>query len=168
MRRFALTALFLLAACGTAEDRDDRAGQDAADVAQIEQAQERHPPVVEVTPEPIAFTDIEQSRFFGAGCAFIPEGHEGYDPVLYTIDQRGLVKLEGELVTLAADAGSAEFPYGTRETYAGRAHSYRLTKGAGEGEVVGEESVGWPGSLTIRDRWDRVVYRSAGKLECGA
>ncbi|MCB2060640.1 MAG: hypothetical protein KDE55_21835 [Novosphingobium sp.] len=167
MRRIALVPLLLLCACERAaapEEENDRAD----DVALVEQAQKRHPPVEEAAPQPIAFTDIEQQRFFGAGCAFTPKGREGYEPVLYTLDDRGLVKLGGELILLAADTGSAEFPYGSREKYAGKEHSFRLTKGPGEGEVVGEESVGWPGSLTIRDRWDRIVYQSQGRLECGA
>jgi len=167
MRRI-LPALLLLSACQEPATPEKEQAQAERDVEFVEKAQELHPPAKEVTPQPIAFTDIEQKDFFGAGCAFIPKGGEGYEPVLYTLDDRGLAKLGGELTILAADAGSAEFPYGTREKYAGREHSFSLTKGGGEGEVVGEESVGWTGSLTIRDRWERIVYQSQGRLECGA
>lgn len=167
MRRF-LPVLLLLSACQEPATSGQEPDDAEKDVEFVEKVQDQKPPANEVVPQPIAFTDIEQENFFGAGCAFIPRGGEGLEPVLYTLDDRGLVKLGGEPTILAADAGSAEFPYGTREKYAGREHSFSLTKGGGNGEIVGEESVGWPGSLTIRDRWERIVYQAQGRLECGA
>ena len=151
-----LLLLPALAACQQPAEPDEQAGQAT------------QPPEKSLTPQPISFADIEQNRFFGAGCAFVPEAGEGLDPVLYTIGKRALLKLEGRMTVLAASADSAEFPYGTRDAYAGGGHSLSLTKGGGQGKVAGEESVSWPGALTIRDASDAVVYQSSGKLECGA
>ena len=152
-----------LAACDFTKTPEGE-GPDAG----AEQAQDRQPPVERLNPQPISFTDIEQNQFFGAGCAFVPEAGEGLDPVLYTIGKRGLLKLDGKMIVLAAATDSAEFPYGTRDAYVGGGHLLNLTKGGGEGQVAGEESVSWPGSLTIRDPSGEVDYQSSGKLECGA
>jgi hypothetical protein len=165
MRRFSLPALLLLSACG---QPDEQTEQDEHTGAAVDTKEGPQPLSESLTPQQIAFTDIEQSQFFGAGCAFLPEGREGYDPVLYTVGERGLIKLENKLITLAADAGSAEFPYGTRDAYAGGGYRLGLTRGGGQGELAGEESVRWTGSLAIRDQSQRIVYQSAGTLECGA
>ena len=165
MRWLLLCLVLVLSGCK--ESARDPA-QDERDIAHVERAQDLHPPVIKLTPQPIAFTDFEQDNFYGAGCAFTPKAAEGLGPVLYTIADRGLVKLDDAALVLAADSGSAEFPYGTRDTYTGQEHTFVLTKGGGDGALTGEESVRWPGSLTIRDRWNRVAYQASGSLECGA
>lgn len=165
MRAAIALALLLpaLAACDfTKTSKDEGAA------AGVEQTQERQPPAEHLNPQPISFADIEQNQFFGAGCAFVPEAGEGLDPVLYTIGKRALLKLQGKMIVLPAAADSAEFPYGTRDAYADGEHSLSLTKVGGQGKVTGEESVSWPGALTIRGASDGVVYQSSGKLECGA
>lgn len=158
-----LLLLPALAACQQPAERGEPGGQETAEAAPGGQS-----PVKALIPEPISFTDIEQNQFFGAGCAFIPEAGEGLDPVLYTIGERSLLKLEGTMIVLQASTGSAEFPYGTRDAYVGGGHSLSLTRGGGQGTLAGEESVSWPGSLTIRDPSGEEVYRSSGTLECGA
>ena len=135
---------------------------------QVEAAQDRHPPVQRLAPQPITFTDLEAANLSGAGCGFTPTSGEGLDPVLYTDSVRGVLKLAGEIVTLAADSGSEEFPYGSRERYTARAMELVLSRAPGEGTPSGEEAMRWPGTLTVRDQWGRTVHAAQGTLECGA
>ena len=137
-------------------------------VKEVEAAQDRHPPVAKLVPQGISFADIQAGNLFGAGCAYYPGGGEGGNPVLLTDSERGVLKLGGELTIFASDAGSAEFPYGTREKYTGRTYEIALSKGPGEGTPYGEEAVRWPGTMTVRDQWGRIAYDDSGTLECGA
>lgn len=164
MRSFPVLTL-ALAASGCGDEPEPSASEAARAVAMVERAQERHPPVEPMKPQAVTRADIGKAEFFGAGCGFAPDGQK--EAVLYTGEARGLIKLEGELVVLAADSGSAEFPYGTREAYTGRSFELRLIKAPGEGAPASEESVWWPSQLTVLDQWDRVLYRASGSLECG-
>lgn len=157
-----------LASCGEPEPEPQTPEEDARDIAMVEAAQDRHPPVRKLVPQPISFAEIEKMQISGAGCGFVPQGAQARDAVLVTTSETGLLKAGGQLVTLASDTGSAEFPYGTRKIYTAKAMWLELEKGGGEGEALGEEAVRWPGTLTVRDQWDRIIYQSAGSLDCGA
>lgn len=170
MRAGLLSGLVLLAALAGCDRQSaqERAASDARDVAMVEAAQQRKPPSVRLAPQPITFADLQEGNLFGAGCAFTPDSGAGGDPVLYTDDTRAVMKLDGAMVILASDNGSAELPYATREHYVGKTHDLRLTKAPGEGEPGSEESMKWTGAVTVRDQWQREVYAARGSLECGA
>lgn len=167
--RFATAILLVatLAACDR-QTPQEKAHEDERAIAMVEKAQRRIPPPVALNPAQISFADVQASGLVGAGCAFTPKSGEGRDPVLYTDDRRALVKLDGRLVQLAADSGSAEMPYATRDHYVGKAFDLRLRQDPGEGEPASEESMRWSGALTIRDSRKREVYSQPGTLECGA
>ncbi len=169
MRLFLVGLLLLTAsACKDEAAKQDRAKQDARDVAQVEAAQKIHPPLAALRPEPIAFADIEAHNLFGAGCSLTPKAEVLSDPVVLADSDRAVIKLDGKLVLLAADRGSATMPYDSVTHYVGKAQTLRLGKDPGEGKQHGEESMRWNGRVTIRDAYDRVVYLSDGWFDCGA
>lgn len=148
----------LVAACGNDLSPAEKAAQDARDVAMVEAAQKVQPPVREIGPQPIQQADVDRYNLGGPGCAFTPKDKPG--PILLTGEESGIVKIGDRLVMLAADSGSDEFPRNTHEKYAGRGAWIQLTRGEGP-------ETGAPGSITIRDRYERVIYFSAGSLSCG-
>lgn len=159
MMRLALPILLLwLAACDRPSP-EEKARQDARDVAMVEAAQKVQPPVQRLGPQPIPQIDIDRYGLTAPGCSFVPAGAASPDPVLLAGDVRGFLKIGENIVILAADRGSPALPHGGYEKYSGRGHWLQLTRGEGGGEVL-------PGSLTVRDKFDRVVYFSAGQLTC--
>jgi len=173
MRSPPLAALFalpiLLVACQAEEPREQTAQQHTNDVAKIEKAQDTHPPVQPLRPEAIEFADIDANGLAGAGCAFLVGEGDAAANMFLSDDQRGAFKLKGKMVILAADSGSPELPYLSRQRYTGRDMWVHVEQGPGEGVPYGDEAMRWQGStLTAYDRWDRATYRAQGTLECGA
>lgn len=156
------------AACDKQEDRRERAAKDARDIAQVEAAQDQHPPIEPVYPQPILFADRQAFSLNGGTCGLVPGAPPAGDPVVVTGPKRAVLKLDGRLVLLASDSGSAGLPLGTWTHYVGKERSLTLEKGAGDGASPGSDRLRWPGKLTVRDRWDRVIYVAEGSLECGA
>jgi len=169
MRKLVLVGLIVLAAgCKPERTPEEQARQDERDIQMVKDAQKRVPPVRRVQPEPISFADATGQQVTGAGCGFRPAGSEAADPILYNDSERAVLRVDGQPVVLAADSGSAEFPYGSREHYSGKEYDLRLTKEPGDGTPSGEESATWTATVTLRDRWDRPAYTGAGTLYCGA
>jgi hypothetical protein len=162
-----LLMLMALCACDR-QSAAEKARDDARDVAMVEKAQRQIPPADPLAPQPITFADVQANKLAGAGCAFTAKSGEGGDPVLYADGRRAVLKIDGQLVQFASDAGSTELPYATREHYVGKSLDLRLRKDGGEGVAAGEEAMRWPGSVTVRDPWKREVYSEPGILECGA
>jgi hypothetical protein len=166
MRGKVVLALTLLAtACGQPSPQE-KERSDTRDIAKVEAAQKLRPPVQPIAPQPITLTDIQANALSGVGCEFALQV-DG-DPIAVMGDEKGAIKLGGLISILAADTGSTQFPSMSFAKYSGRGHAIDLTKGPGEGEAVGKEAARWPGSLAIRDPYDRVVYFAPGFLVCGA
>lgn len=169
MRRLVMGLVLLTtSACKDEASKQEQARQDVRDVAQVEAAQKIHPPLAALRLEPIAFADIEAHNLFGAGCSLTPKAEVLSDPVVLADSERAVIKLTGQMVLLAADRGSAAMPYDSVTHYVGKAQSLLLEKDPGEGQKHGEESMRWNGRVTIRDAYDRMVYRSDGWFDCGA
>lgn len=169
MRLLPIAALVALTACQSEEPKEQTAQEHARDVAKIEKAQDTHPPVQPLKPEAIEFADIDANGLAGAGCSFLVGNGDEAANMFLSDDQRGAFKRDGKMVILAPDTGSPELPYLSRQRYTGRDMWVHIEQGPGEGEVYGEEAMRWPDSaLTAYDRWDRVIYRARGTLECGA
>lgn len=167
--KLALMLPFMLYATGCSQPvHKGDAATDAAAVALVENAQKLHPDPVVLIPQPLALGEIAANELTGHGCEFRLQSAWMDYPIAVAGGEKGAVKLRGEIVTLAADSGSAEFPFAAREKYVGRTLSLRLTKGPGKGTPVGNESVEWPGSLTLSDRYERTVYFAPGTVLCGA
>jgi hypothetical protein len=163
-----IAMLLLLPACEREPTPEEQAKADARDIAMVEAAQNRKPPLIPVQPGQITFGELQQNRMTGAGCAFLPNGGEDGNPVLYGDASRAVMKLNGDFEVFASDKGSAEQPYGTRAHYSGKAYDLRLTSEPGEGRPSGEESATWDAGITLRDRFNRIVYSANGTLSCGA
>lgn len=163
-----IALLAILSACDRKPTPEEQARADARDIAMVEAAQNRKPPVIPVRPEQITFGELQQNRMTGTGCAFLPNGGEDGNPVFYGDASRAVMKLNGDFEVFASDKGSPEQPYGTRAHYSGKTFDLRLGSEPGEGRPSGDESATWSAGLTLRDRFNRIVYTSAGTLSCGA
>lgn len=162
----AAAAILLLAACQGEPTPQQKAAQDARDIAEVEAIQNQKPPPQRLRPQPIRFDDIQAHRLFDAGCAFAPGGSMG--AVLLAQAKAGYIKLDGRIIRLASDPGSAQLPLGAWSRYTGKEFAVSLTKSVGDGEPQGADSLRWPGHLTITDPFDQVIYDEDGSVQCGA
>jgi hypothetical protein len=146
-----LAALLLAGGCHRLT-REEQAAQDARDVARVEAAQDIHPPLQPLRPQPLPATVRRVFNLTEAGCDFVPGEGGRAAPVLVAGRYKAVLGIADKPIVLAADSGSAELASGARAKYAGRTHWAELTRD--------------PGSLIIHDRWDRVVYFARGTLAC--
>ena len=154
-----LLALTLMA-CSNEPNEEER----AAAVAEVEA--NRIPPPEELQLEPIRYREIEKHELYGAGCSFAPTGG-GLAAVALAMPDTGHIIVDGEMLTLAADKGSAELPYLARSKYDGTEHSMELDLDQDAGEEVGAEVSDYPATLTIRNARDQIVYNQSGIAQCG-
>ena len=154
-----------LAGCG--EEPASTEAQDRADAEAVAAVlAQQTPPPVELALQPITTADIvKNSAMEGAGGSFTPGGEE--DPFAILADGVGFVKYEGSIQRLAADAGSKEGPFGTREQYDGREYSLNITIDQSKKEGASETSWAAPATVTMEDGYDREVAMSEGRVACG-
>lgn len=165
MRHLVLLGACLLPACGSEMSAEERAAADERAIAAVEAHQA--PPALPVAPEKILYPDIEKNDLFGTSCAFAPEGG-GLGAIALAMEDAGYLKLDGEIVRLAADKGSGDLPMGAYRKYDGKANSFRLELDREAGKQDGIETTNYPASLTILDAGDRVVYEASGIAQCGS
>lgn len=172
MRKAVLFLPLLLIACGEPElSPEQREAAEERAIAAVEAAQTIPPEPV--TPQPIAFADIERYGLFGAGCSFMPGGKPAQTPngagaLALTSERGAYVKIEGELHRLAPDAGSPELPLGTRGKYDGKEFSMILDIAGEEGEPSGMETIDYPARFVLRNARDQTVYAETGIAQCGS
>ena len=160
---WAIAALLLLAGCGDELTPEEQAQADARDVALVEAANKVEPPLKEITPEPILLPDIERFDLYGAACNYAPGTSLGTRVVAREAD--AFMKIDGEVVRLAADPGSRELPMRSRTLYNGKEYSLQMAIN-GEGEPSGDEAVNFEGTVTVRDAYGRLVYEGTGLAQC--
>lgn len=158
-----LAATFALAACAAEQTPEQKAAADAAAVAEVKA--NLVPPPEALAPEEFVFADYERYNLFGAGCNFVPEGSD--NPVALAQADRGYLKRSGELLTMAADKGSAENPLGSWRKYSGKDYTMTLDLGA-DGKQNGMETVDYAAELVVSDGRDQTVYRAQGTAQCGS
>ena len=78
------------------------------------------------------------------------------------------MKIDGELVAFAPDAGSGDLPLGTKGKYTSKAWSFLLDIGAVEGEQAGSEAVNYPAHFVLRNDRDQIVFEANGTAQCGS
>lgn len=160
-----LCAALLMASCGKEDPSPaEQARMDEADVAAVNAAQV--PPPAPVAPERITMTDIEKHDMFGAGCNFAPG--KSIAAIALLQDKRGFMKIDGEVVVFAPDAGSGELPLGAKGKYTGGAWSFVLDLASEEGKQSGYETIDYPARFVLRNERDQVVYESTGTAQCGS
>ena len=155
-------------ACNSRSNAEQKALADARDVARVEAAQRVTAPMVPLKPEPIRFEDIEKNKLLGASCAFRTKGGAGNGILILAMANTAYLKIDGELRVYAADKGSAPLPLGNWTRYEGRQYVIDLQIAGGDGKPSGDETLDWPGRLTIRDPYERVVYSAAGTVQRGS
>ncbi|HIQ16638.1 MAG TPA: hypothetical protein EYH41_01305 [Novosphingobium capsulatum] len=160
----------LSAACSKAPRQSDEQA-----IAQVEAIQNERAPAREVAPEPILYPDIMQGKLIAAGCNFVADGG-GMGAILMAQADRGVIKLGGHLVALAADKGSARMPLGSWSHYVGRDYALTFTRIEGA-SASASASAGTPfggsvqaqtfrAQVVISDADARAVYAAKGEAQC--
>jgi hypothetical protein len=163
MRAAIVLCLFALVACG--KSAEDRRAEDAADVAAVEAAQNRMPPLNPVKPEPMLDADIARIDATGPGC-MLRAGQGLVPPVLVTVGSFGWLKIDGTMLKVAGDSGSDRAPSDTWTHYTGKQVTLRIEYPGASAAATSAEDSSRPATLTLRDAWDRVVYRGEGTQSC--
>ena len=78
----------------------------------------------------------------------------------------GWVKLDGAIIKVAGDSGSEHGPVDTWTRFTGKQVTLRLEYPSGPVPQAGQESQSHPLTLTMRDPYDRVIYRGQGTQTC--
>jgi hypothetical protein len=151
-RSVALALALLAPGCGGVTPQE-KAADDARAVAQVEAIQTIKPPVQPLQPEPMSPAVRRIFKLGEAGCEFHSDPRPGAGPVLVAGKVKAVMRIDREPAILAADSGSPVLGSGLHEKYVGRAHWAQLRRA--------------PDSLTIRDRYERIVYRATGTFRCG-
>ncbi|WP_225207151.1 hypothetical protein [Novosphingobium huizhouense] len=161
MRRLlAPLAPLALAACSNAPQQSD-----AAAIAQVEAAQKAKPPARALDPQPIGYFDIKDNGLIASGCNFVADGG-GMGATALAQGEHAAIKLDGKIVTLAADKGSTQLPQGAWSHYTGTEFALSLARVAqGKHSVNGVVEM-FEAHLTITDPHDQVVYDSNGTAQC--
>jgi hypothetical protein len=146
-----LLPVLLTTACG-GQTPQERAAEDGRAVAHVEAAQTLKPPV---QPLELGAVNPNVRRLFNlaeTGCGFLIDPNPGAFPLLIAGGARAVLLINGEPAIFVADSGSPELAAGVHAKFTGRTYSAELTRE--------------PASLTLRDRWERVVYSAKGTLAC--
>jgi hypothetical protein len=161
-----LAVLAVCGACSPSGSQEREAVSAAKAVAEVERLST--PPAMPLTPQEITFSDIEKYDLFGAGCYFL-DGSGAKAPMLFLAsDEKGWLKLDGEMIQFSADRSSTELPYLSWSKYVGLARSVQLDRTSAAARSTGPETESAPGEITVRDERDRVVFKRSGSIDCGA
>ncbi len=152
--------ILALAACS------DKPGQsDEEAIAQVKAAQNARPPAKPIDPQPIGYFDIRDNKLIAAGCNFVADGG-GMGATALAQGERAVIKLDGKIVVLAADKGSARLPQEAWSRYSGKEYALSLTRIEGGKSIVNGAVEMFDAHLTITDPHDHVVYDSKGSAQC--
>lgn len=164
MRRIAVVALLMLAACSKSLSPAEQAAQDARDVAMVEKA--NRGAGVPIAPQPILLPDMQANSLFGTGCAFVAKS-AGVGAVMLARADGGYLKLDDAVVRFAADTGSKALPYGVYARYAGKRYAFELSLASEKPRRTGMESSDYDGRLRVQDAKGHIVYDQFGTVQCG-
>lgn len=118
--------------------------------------------------QPITTSDLERHDMFGIGCYFL-DGKDDKAPMLFNAaEEKGWMKLANRVLVLAADRSSTELPYLSWSRYSGSGYTVVLNRNSAAARSTGPETETAPGSITVRDKNDRVVFGRKGLIDCGA
>jgi len=162
MRIALLMVSLSIVACTDEVSPEEQDLRDAQAVAMVERANSVEPPLEEVVPETIEEADVERYDIKGAGCSYAPGTSLGVRVVARQAD--AFMKVNGEIIRFAADPGARALPQETRSLYNGRAYSLRLELLDEAAEPTADAPL--EGTISLRDRWDRVVYSGTGQVIC--
>lgn len=154
-----------LPGCGDGQSEAERAERNRLAVEAVERVNNAPPPVDQIVPQPILYSDLERYELYTQTCAYAPGTSLGARAIAREAD--AFIKLDGEMLRFAADPGSRELPLGTRSLYDGRAYILQLSiHGEEDGSAQGLAAGRHHGTMRVLDRWDRVVYEGSGTVMC--
>lgn len=165
MRAILLVSLLLLTGCGDDVTDAEKKAKEEADVAFVQGLQAKDPPPKPILPQAIRYPDIDDYKLYGANCAFAPGDSMG--AIVMAMDDDAWMKVEDEMIRLAADTGGAKLPMGTWKHYDGKEYSLDLDIGEAKAGAVASGTMNYPGSLEVRDPYGQLVYRAEGTVQCG-
>lgn len=162
---FLLMAMTLLA-CQREDERAEaisKAESDARDVAYVESVQKQHAPVQQIELQTLGEDEVNKLKAGPQSCRFFARQPNG-NALLFVAGQlSGAVKLEGELLSVAADTGAVRLKAGVYPRYVSKAFWLELTEGdQGHGQLPADI----PSALIARDQFDRIIFRASGTLQC--
>jgi len=159
-----LAWMALLGGCGAHKEAQREHADDARDVAMVERMNQT--PFKPIRPEPFTADDLARYGLASEGCAFRPGSRPNEQPLFVAQQDRGFLKVGGEVKPLAVKSGSAELPSGAHSTYIGLDNWIELVAQAGnEGKgPAGKQA--WPSRLVIHDASQRVAFDVAGQVSC--
>lgn len=162
MRLFVFSATtLLLAACQQESARaEGPEPSDAQAVAAVNAAQERKPPMQIAALQPIPRADIDRYNLHDSGCKLV-RAQDGGDPLVIVNDGRAMVRIDGDVLPLAADVGGQQLGSRAWQYYVGKKYALSLKPVAGA-------SLPADGTAELRDAWGRVVFATAGRISCAA
>ena len=163
MRWMVSLLLLALAACGPSAEQ--RRAADEADVEAVKAAQNRLPPLEPVQPDPLMQEDIARIDASGPGC-MVRLGEGRAPPIFVTVGSFGWLKLDGAMIKVAGDSGSERGPADTWTRYTGKQATLRLEYARGDVPPTGLEERSRVVIVTMRDPYDRVIYRGQGVQTC--
>ena len=153
-----LAALALTLGACHKESSQQTAAKNARAIASVEAAQNANPPIVPITLQPIGGLEMVQKNLIGPGCNFAPDGSIG--AVVLAQQHRAFVKVDDNVVELAADPGSAPTINAFPRKFTGKAFVLTLTH---TGPEPGKNS---PATVTVTDPNGRTIYTAAGIVQC--
>ncbi len=165
LRVMGLVAVLGLSGCGSTAPSEEQKRRDAADVAAVEAIQKIAPPIKLLQLQAITADEITTKNLGGEGCSFGPDSAH---PLALALVGRAMIKFDDRIELLLSDSGGTKLVAGAWEHYLGKEYSLTVKRAGGKETAGVAASTEFPGELTIRDAWDRIVYSGQGTLNCGA
>jgi len=146
MRGIALVPVLLLAACGSGGPPPP-------------------PPASTIQLEPIDYFVITNNKLYGAGCNFVAE-NGGMSALVLAQEKEAIFKLKGEIVRVAADKKSQNFPESAHSRYSDAKYTVLLAPLPGTDPVENGVVQTLATSLAIMDPQGRVQFSAKGTVQC--
>lgn len=151
-----LSLLATLAACGDGMTPAEKARADARDIAMVEKAQKQLAPARPITLEAIPAAEQALIPAQGKECTLVLNENPEGDPVGLFGSVTGHVRVDGKVLMLAPDTGTAKVHGAAYGKYLSKTHVVRL-------EASKESDGAW---IAVLDPHDRAVYFAPGQLRC--
>lgn len=146
MRGIALGMVLLLAACGPG-------------------APPPPPPASTIQPEPIDYLVITNNKLYGGGCNFVAE-NGGLSALVLAQEKEAVFKLKDQIVRVAADKKSQNFPASAHSRYSDSKYTVLLAPLPGAEPVESGEVQTLGTSVTIMDPQGRIQFFAKGSVQC--
>ncbi|MFM5918156.1 MAG: hypothetical protein ACKOOL_11580 [Novosphingobium sp.] len=165
MRLILVATLALIGGCSRAPSAEEQKRRDAQDVAAVEAIQKIPPPLKQLQLQTISADEITAKNLGGEGCSFGPDSAH---PLALALVGRAMIKVDDHIELFLSDSGGTKLAAGAWEHYVGKEYTLTVKRIEGKAMPKAALSTEFPGELTVRDAWDRVVYSGQGTLNCGA